>query len=107
MGTDKHHDLFKQLVGGDPLWANTKGDDGRMVLEGHYPVILACNGKPKIHLDEDADAWLRRLVVLSFKTPTHEQHIGQMAELILKAESSGILNWLLEGRTKLATTNCN
>jgi hypothetical protein len=20
------------------LWANTKGDDGRLVLEGHYPV---------------------------------------------------------------------
>jgi P4 family phage/plasmid primase-like protien len=93
--------IFKQLVGGDPLWADVKGGDGRMVLEGHYPVILACNGKPKIHLDEDADAWLRRLVVLSFKTPDHEQHMGKMAELILKTESSGILNWLLEGRKKL------
>jgi phage/plasmid-associated DNA primase len=42
------------------------------------------------------------LVVLSFKTPTHEQHFGKMAELILQTESSGILNWLLEGRAKLA-----
>ncbi|MGO8926292.1 MAG: phage/plasmid primase, P4 family [Limisphaerales bacterium] len=98
----KEASIFKQLVGGDPLWANVKGDDGRMVLQGHYPTILACNGKPKIHLDQDTDAWLRRLVVLSLKTPDHEQHFGKMAELILKNESSGILNWLLEGRTRLA-----
>ena len=93
--------LFKQLVGSDPLWANVKGDQGRIVLQGDFPVILACNGKPKIHLDEDADAWLRRLVVIEFKTPAHEQHMGKLAELILKSESAGILNWLLEGRGKL------
>jgi len=94
--------IFKQLVGGGPLWANVKGDDGRMTLQGIYPVILACNGKPRIHLDSDTDAWLRRLVVLSLKTPDHEQHFGKMAELILKNEASGILNWLLEGRAKLS-----
>jgi len=97
----KGANIFKQLVGGDPLWCSVKGEDGRMTLEGQYPIILACNGKPKIHIDDDSDAWLRRLVVLSFKTPTHEQHFGKLAELILKNESSGILNWLLEGRAKL------
>ena len=86
----------------DPLWANVKRDDGRKTLQGQFPTILACNGKPKIHLDQDTDAWLRRLVVLSLKTPEHEQHFGKMAELILKTESAGILNWLLEGRAKLA-----
>lgn len=94
--------IFKQLVGGDPLWANVRRDDGRMTLQGTYPIILACNGRPRIHLDQDTDAWLRRLVVLSFKTPDDEQHFGKMAELILKNESSGILNWLIEGRSKLA-----
>jgi phage/plasmid-associated DNA primase len=90
------------LCGSDPLWANVKSDDGRLVLQGDFPVILACNGKPRIHLDSDTDAWMRRLVVLSLKTPDHEQHFGKMAELILKNEASGILNWLLEGRAKLA-----
>jgi P4 family phage/plasmid primase-like protien len=98
----KEASIFKQIVGGDPLWADVKGEDGRMTLQGHYPIILACNGKPRIHLDSDTDAWLRRLVVLALKTPTHEQHFGKMAELILKTESAGILNWLLEGRAKLA-----
>ena len=97
----KEASIVKQLVGGDPLWANVKGDDGRMTLEGHYPIILACNGKPKIHLDQDTDAWMRRLVILNLKTPDHEQHYGKLAEMILKTESSGILNWLLEGRAKL------
>jgi P4 family phage/plasmid primase-like protien len=96
----KEASIFKQLVGGDPLWADVKGDE-RIVLQGQYPIILACNGKPKIHLDSDSDAWLRRLVVLSFKKPNHEQHMGKMAELILKEEASGILNWLFEGRAKL------
>ena len=36
------------------------------------------------------------------KTPEHEQHFGKLTELILKNESSGILNWLLQGRSKLA-----
>ena len=98
----KEASCFKQLCGGDPLWADVKGDDGRMVLEGNFPVILACNGKPRIHIDQDSDAWMRRVVVLSFKKPEHEQHFGKMAELILKNEASGILNWLLEGRAKLA-----
>ena len=73
-----------------------------MVLQCHYTVILVCNGKPRIHLDSNTDAWLRRLVVLSLKTPTHEQHFGRMVELILKTESAGLHNWLLEGRAKLA-----
>jgi phage/plasmid-associated DNA primase len=101
----KEASILRQLVGGDPIWADihgSKGADGRLTLQGTYPVILACNGRPKIHIDEDADAWLRRAVVLFLKTPEHEQHFGKMPELILNSESSGILNWLLEGRAQLA-----
>ena len=70
------------------------------MLQGIYPIILACNGKPKINLDQDTDAWMRRLVILNLQTPDHEQHYGKLAEMILKTESAGILNWLLEGRAK-------
>jgi P4 family phage/plasmid primase-like protien len=92
--------LFKQLVGGDPLWADVKNAD-MLTLEGNFPVILASNGKPRIHLDVDTDAWLRRLVVLSFKKAENDLHVGKLADLILARESSGILNWLLEGKAKL------
>ena len=96
----KASSLMKQLVGGDPLWADVRNEK-MMTLEGNFPVILASNGKPRIHLDEDTDAWLRRLVVLSFKRAEDEMHMGMLAELILKQESSGILNWLVEGRQKV------
>jgi phage/plasmid-associated DNA primase len=88
-------------VGGDPLWADVRNQNEMMTLEGNFPVILACNGKPKIHLDSDTDAWMRRIVVLSFKKPEHETHLGKMPELLMKEESCGVLNWLLQGWTKL------
>jgi P4 family phage/plasmid primase-like protien len=97
----KEASIFKQLVGGDPIWADGGALADRLTLEGRYPVILACNGKPKIHIDQDTDAWMRRLVVLKFKTPGHEQHLGKLSDLLLKNEGSGIVNWLLEGRRKL------
>jgi len=95
--------VFKQLVLGDHLWAD--GKEGKMVIEGHFPVILACNGKPQICIDQDSDAWLRRLIVISFKKAAHETQIGKMGEMLLKNESSGILNWLLEGHRKLVKEN--
>ena len=96
----KEASIFKQLVGGDPLWANLKNDGGRKVIQGQFPTILACNGKPRIHIDQDTDAWLRRLVVLSFKTPQHEQHMGKMAELILKNEVIWHLELVIARKSK-------
>lgn len=97
----KNSSIFKQLVGGDPLWVETKGSDERKIIEGNFPVILACNGKPQICIDQDTDAWARRLIVLSFKKPASDWHLGKLAELIVGREQSGILNWMLEGRQKL------
>jgi putative DNA primase/helicase len=92
--------LFKQLVGGDPLWAEDKS--GRMTtIEGNFPCILACNGRPRLRIDCDHEAWMRRLLVVPFKKAGHDQHFGKMAELIVKNEAPGILNWLLDGRRKL------
>jgi len=92
--------LFKQLVGGDPMWA--EGASGEMItIEGNFPVVFACNGKPLIKIDSDQAAWMRRLLVVPFKAAEHDQHWGKMVDLIVKNEASGILNWLLDGRHKL------
>jgi len=93
--------IFKQLTGGDPLWAEIKNSDERKVIEGNFPIVLACNGRPRIYLDEDLEAWERRLIVLNFKRPAHDKHFGKMGDLLFEKEGSGILNWLLEGRKKL------
>lgn len=95
--------IFKQLVGGDPLWVDSS--DGMMIIHGQFPVVLACNGTPQINLQGDEDAWLRRLVVVSFGKPTHDTHLGRLADIIVKEEGSGILNWLVEGRKRLSKAN--
>jgi P4 family phage/plasmid primase-like protien len=93
--------LFKQLVGGDPIWTEAKNSDRMMTIEGNFPVVLACNGNPKIKIDCDAEAWLRRLVVVKFGQAFHEQHMGKLGDMIVRTEGPGIVNWLLEGRRKL------
>ena len=38
--------IFKQLVGGDPLWANRKNEgDGRIVMQGHFPFSFGLQRK--------------------------------------------------------------
>jgi P4 family phage/plasmid primase-like protien len=96
----KESSLFKQLVGNDPIWAETK-DSGRIIIEGCFPLVLACNTRPQIMLDHDTEAWARRLVVLEFKKPGHERHLGKLADILVQKELSGVLNWLLDGFAKL------
>jgi putative DNA primase/helicase len=92
--------LFKQLVGGDPLWGEDAGGN-TISIEGNFPCILCCNGKPKIKIDSDADAWMRRLLVVPFGQAQHDLHVGRLAEAIVRTEGPAILNWLIEGRRKL------
>lgn len=94
-----HCGIFKQLVGGDPITIEDASGK-RAIMEGSFPVILACNGTPQINLDQDTEAWARRLIILKFKKPNHEDHMGKLGDLMAN-EGSGILNWLLEGRRKL------
>jgi hypothetical protein len=51
-----------------------------MTLQGHYPVILACTGKPRIHFDQDTDAWRRILAVWAL--PHAESAVHRPAETI-------------------------
>ncbi len=39
--------------------------------------------------------------MVSFKTPGEHLQIGKLAEMIIRTEGPGILNWLLEGRKKI------
>jgi len=98
--TSSKASLFKQLVGGDLIWADRRNQDEPVSFNGDFLCVLSCNGKPQIYLDEDMDAWSRRLSVVEFKQPPHGIRIGKAAEL-LQREAPGILNWLIEGRAKL------
>jgi phage/plasmid-associated DNA primase len=66
-------------------------------MKGDFHLILACNAQPVIKLDQDVDAWSRRLVVVNFKKPDHERHLRRMADVLVNQELSGVLNWLQDG----------
>ena len=51
-------------------------------MKGDFHLILACNAQPVIKLDQDVDAWSRRLVVVNFKKPDHEFHLGPMSGIL-------------------------
>ncbi len=100
-----HASLLKQLVGGDPLWADVEGVAKPIEMQGNFNVILSCNGVPVIRQDQDTEAWNRRLAVVQFHEPTHDR-LGKVSDLLLMKESAGFLNWLLEGREKFYKDQC-
>jgi hypothetical protein len=44
----KDASIMKQLVGGDPIWIPTHKGRSKAVLLGRFPVVMACNGRPRI-----------------------------------------------------------
>lgn len=64
-----------------------------------YPVCkiwLAVNHLPRIH-DTTLSAWRRLLRVMFLYTVPEDRRIKDLGSQLFEAESSGILNWMLEG----------
>ncbi|MCP4481337.1 MAG: hypothetical protein GY817_00715 [bacterium] len=89
--------VIKGLVGGDCLDTEKKGGNGSFHIKGNYCILIISNSKLQVKLDGDVGAWRRRLLIINFKAPKPKKIIPNFADLILKEESSGILNWALEG----------
>jgi len=47
--------------------------------------------------DGDSGAWKRRLLIIRFEAPPPAKKIPHFADLLIKEEGSGILNWALQG----------
>ena len=54
----------------------------KTLIENHFPIVLACNGKPQVLLDQDTEAWARRLVVLEFKKSEEGKPMGRLADVL-------------------------
>jgi phage/plasmid-associated DNA primase len=93
--------ILKQLVGGDMMWADLKRKQEPASLHGDMGVILCTNGKPRIPIDGDEDAWIRRLAMIEVKKPAGGKRIGKLSEILSNVEKSGLLNWMLEGRQRV------
>jgi putative DNA primase/helicase len=92
---------LKAMVGGDRLNAECKGINERFQIRGHWNALLSSNSRLKIRLEGDQKAWRRRLAIIRYELGRAGIRISDFHLVLLATEAPGILNWMLEGATKL------
>jgi len=88
---------IKALVGGDWMDAERKGGNEEFKLQGNFCVIITANTRLHVKLDGDVTAWRRRLLIVRYEAPPPVKKIPDFADLLVKTEGPGILNWALHG----------
>jgi putative DNA primase/helicase len=91
--------IFKQLVSGEPVEARLPYGDP-FTLYKYAKLIFNCNELPKEV--EQSHAYFRRFLIVPFEhtIPEENQDRG-LAKKIIRAELSGIFNWVLEGLKRI------
>jgi P4 family phage/plasmid primase-like protien len=93
--------VLKALTGGDPVTLEFKGTNERPEIICRFNAIVTCNSRLTVHLEGDAEAWRRRLVIIEYLKPKPASIIADLSEQILREEGPGVLNWMLEGLDKV------
>jgi P4 family phage/plasmid primase-like protien len=93
--------VLKALTGGDPVTLEFKGSNERPEITCRFNAVATCNSRLTVHLEGDAEAWRRRLVIIEYRKPKPASVIADLSERILAEEASGVLNWMLEGLEKI------
>ena len=93
--------MLKALVGDDQLDAEKKGG-GSFSIRGNYNVIITANTRLKIRIDSDKGAWRRRLLIVEYQDrPAPIKTVPNYADILVREEGAGIVNWMVEGLVKL------
>lgn len=95
--------MLKVLVGGDPISGEGKGLNGDFPMFGTFNIVMTCNSRLRIRLEDDAGAWRRRLLIVRYENPPPAKRILDFHVPLLRDEGSGILRWALAGFVKLQT----
>jgi P4 family phage/plasmid primase-like protien len=88
---------LKALTGGDQLMVELKGCNEPEVLIGDFNVLVTTNCRLRVRLQEDNEAWRRRIAVISFSGQPPEKAIRDFGALLLQSEGPGLLNWAMDG----------
>ena len=91
----------KALVGGDPLTGEGKGLNGDFQMFGTFNLVITCNSRLRFRLEDDDDAWRRRLMIVRYERPPVTKRIPDFDKVLLREEGPGILRWAIEGFVKL------
>jgi putative DNA primase/helicase len=83
-------------VGGDWFDAEQKGGTGSFPFQGRFNMIVVSNSRLRVRLQGGVGVW-RRLLILRYEAPKPAKPIKDFADLLIREEGSGILNWALEG----------
>jgi putative DNA primase/helicase len=89
--------VIKGLVGGDSFDAEQKCGTGCFPFQGNFCILITSNSRLRVRLDGDNGAWARRLLIIRFEGPVPSKKIPNFADLLIREEGSGILNWALDG----------
>src|SRR5262249_7952978 len=81
--------ILKSLTGGDRVTLEFKNSNESPAIICQFNIIVTCNSRLTVHLEGDTDAWRRRVVVILYSHPKPERPIADLAEQILREESSG------------------
>lgn len=87
----------KGLVGGDWFNAEQKGGTGSFPIQGRFNMIITSNCRLRVRLQGDVGAWRRRMLLVRYEAPPPAKKIPDFADVLIREEGSGILNWALEG----------
>jgi len=95
---------IKALTGGDILTGEVK-NGGHINIKGIFNVAISSNSFLTVHLEQDAQAWERRLLALKYAKPKTNNPDPELARKILENEAAGVLCWMYEGYKKLRENN--
>lgn len=86
----------KQLTGSDPVKACYKGKEAYEFVP-QWKIWLACNDRPTVAAGDDA-IWDRlKLIPFDIKFRGSTNQIMDIGAMLIREESSGILNWFIAG----------
>lgn len=93
--------VIKGLVGGDLLDAEPKNGNQTFQVRGELNIIITCNSRLRVKLEDDSDAWRRRLAIIPFEMPPPKSPDPSFVQKLVASEGAGILNWMVEGAVML------
>lgn len=93
--------IIKSLIGGDTIHAEIKNARERVAVECNFNVMITSNSILPVKLSDDEDAWARRIVRLVFSGEQTSKPVPNFHQVLIDAEGSGILNWIIEGAQRV------
>lgn len=90
---------LKMLTGTDTIRAERKGQQA-FTFKYKGKLIFSCNTLPKNYNDR-TESFYQRLILVPFKVSIPLEKQIKNLDLLLESEKNGILNWMIEGLSRL------